>query len=151
MKNRKLLIVEDEGIVAMDLANRLRGMGYTVAAVAASGEKAIRATEETSPGLILMDIRLKGDMDGIEAAGQIQARFDIPVIFLTAMADVDTVRKAEQTAAYCGYVLKPFNEEELQAAIKRALSQHQAQRKSNLEHADGLWQASISEKRTGQS
>lgn len=150
MDEVKLLMVEDEGIVALDLANRLRGMGYSVSGVVATGKKAIQTAEKILPDLVLMDVRLKGDMDGIEAANQIQARFEIPVIFLTAMADVDTVRRAEESAACYGYILKPFNEEELQAAIERALSQHQAKRTSNLEHADRLWQASISEKRAGQ-
>ena len=119
----KLIIVEDEGIVALDLANRLRKMRYSVSAVVDTGEKAVRAVAEARPDLVLMDIRLKSNMDGIQAAGEIQARFDIPVIFVTALADVETRQRAKAVRHY-GYINKPFDEDELHLAIQAALSQH---------------------------
>jgi CheY-like chemotaxis protein len=121
-KKSKILIVEDEGIVALDLESRLRGMGYVVVGVADSGEEAIQEAIETRPDLVLMDIRLKGDMDGIEAAGVIRARLDIPVIYLTALVDEDTMRRANVTQPY-GSIAKPFEEDELRTAIEAAFGQ----------------------------
>jgi CheY-like chemotaxis protein len=86
MANAKILVVEDEAIVAKDLQYRLTKFGYTVPAIASSGEEAINKAVEISPDLVLMDIRLKGSMDGIEAAQEIYKRLDIPVIYLTAYA-----------------------------------------------------------------
>ena len=126
--NAKILIVEDESIVALDLENRLRSLRYSVAAVAASGEEAIQKAAETHPNLVLMDIRLSGDMDGIEAAEKIRARLDIPVVYLTAFADEDTLRRARVTEPY-GYVLKPFEERGLHTAIEIALYKHEMERK----------------------
>ena len=121
-KQSKILIVEDEGIVALDLESRLRGMGYLVVGVTDSGEEAIQKAIETCPDLVLMDIRLKGDMDGIEAAGVIRARLDIPVIYLTALVDEDTMRRANVTQPYAS-IAKPFKEDELRTAIEAALGQ----------------------------
>jgi CheY-like chemotaxis protein len=97
-------------------------LGYTVTATAASGAEAIQKAGEMLPDLALIDIRLRGKMSGIEAAQQIQFHFGIPVIYLTAMADPDTVRQAEATGP-SGFILKPFEESELRAAINQALKQ----------------------------
>jgi CheY-like chemotaxis protein/predicted regulator of Ras-like GTPase activity (Roadblock/LC7/MglB family) len=127
MADPQILVVEDERIVATGIRNMLKGLGYTVPAVASSGKDAIKQAAETRPDLVLMDIVLEGDMDGIAAAEQIRARFDIPVIYLTAYADDATVQRAKMTAPY-GYLLKPFNERELHAAIETALYKHMMER-----------------------
>ena len=121
MSGSVIMIVEDESIVALDLRMRLRAMGYTVSAMVASGEEAILKLVTTHPDLIIMDIRLHGEMDGIEAAEAIGAQYDIPVVFLTALNDPDTRQRAEITDSY-GYIPKPFSSEELQAAIDQALA-----------------------------
>ncbi len=129
MKKVKILVVEDEGIVALDLQIRLKRLGYAVPATTDSGQSAIEKVAETCPDLVLMDIRLKGEMDGFAAAHEIQTRFDIPVVYLTALVDRDTVQQAETTRPY-GYILKPFEDEELQTTIETALNQHQVKRSS---------------------
>jgi PAS domain S-box-containing protein len=123
-----VLIVEDERIVALALERALRRMRYSVTGITNSGEEAIRKAEQTHPDLVLMDIRLRGEMDGIEAAAEIQGRYDIPVVYLTAYADERTVQRAKVTAAF-GYVLKPFEERELRVAIEMALYKHAAEQK----------------------
>ena len=126
MTNTKVLVVEDEGIVALDLASRLRRLGYDVSGIATSGEDAIQKAAETHPDLVLMDIRLRGKMDGIEAAQTIRARFDVPVIYLTALADEETLQRARATE-HDGLILKPFEERELHAAVAEALRQSKAE------------------------
>jgi len=128
MARANILVVEDESIVAMDIQERLRGLGYAVSAVASSGEEAIQKAAETHPDLVLMDIMLKGDMDGVEAAEQIRARFDIPVIYLTAYADENTLQRAMITEPF-GYIIKPFEERELHTTIEMALYKHKMERK----------------------
>ena len=128
MAKAKILIVEDESIVALDLENRLRNFGYSVPGVAASGEEAIQKAAETRPDMVLMDIRLKGDMDGIKAAQEIRARFDVPVVYLTALADDDALRQAKITEPF-GYILKPFEDGELRKTIEIALHKHVMERK----------------------
>lgn len=123
MTSAKILVVEDECIVAKDLQNRLNKFGYVVLTIASSGEEAINKAAETCPDLVLMDINLKGDMDGVEAAKQIHTRFNIPVIYLTAYADDNTLERAKVTEA-SGYLLKPFKERELYTNIEIALSKH---------------------------
>ena len=112
MENASILVVEDEVIVAKDLQNMLEDLGYTVPTTALSGEEAIQKVAELQPELALMDVVLPGNMDGIEAAKQIQTRFDIPVVFLTAHSDDETLRRAKITEPF-GYILKPFTEREL--------------------------------------
>ncbi|MEA5580176.1 response regulator [Nodularia harveyana UHCC-0300] len=124
MMNSKILIVEDEAIVAKDLRNRLKKFGYVVPAVAHSGEEAIKKALEFCPDLILMDISLKGKMDGIEAAYEIHKYLDIPIIYLTAYADDQTLTRAKITDHF-GYLLKPFKERELQINIEISLNQYQ--------------------------
>ena len=127
MTNAKLVVVEDEIIVAKDIQNRLKRFGYDVPAVAASGEEAIVKVAEIYPDLVLMDIRLKGEMDGIEAARQIYTQFNIPIIYLTAYADDSTIERAKITGAF-GYLLKPFKERELYTSIEVTLSKHRMER-----------------------
>jgi PAS domain S-box-containing protein len=128
MADARILIVEDEGIEALDLQHRLTGLGYTAPDIVSSGEEAVIKAEETQPDLILMDIMLHGGMDGVTAAGRIHARFDIPVIFLTAYADDDTLRRAKATEPY-GYLVKPFKEKDLHISIDMALYKHKMERK----------------------
>ena len=108
------------------MRNILEGIGLIVAGVVASGEDAIARAEETSPDLVLMDIRLRGNLDGIEAAGTIQDRFDIPVIYLTAHSDDATVNRAKRTGPF-GYLLKPFSGRELRVTVEMALQKHAMQ------------------------
>lgn len=122
--SNRILIVEDEGIVAMDLQFTLEKLGHKVVGVVASGEEAVRKVTEDQPNLVLMDIRLKGKIDGIEAASQIQSKFDVPVIYLTAHADKSTLARAKVTEPF-GYILKPFEERELSINIEIALYKHQ--------------------------
>ncbi len=120
MAKAKILIVEDDAIIAMDIESRLKNLGYSVSGSANYGEKAIEKVEELKPDLVLMDIVLKGDMDGIEAAEIIRSRFDIPVVFLTAYADEERLEKAKLTVPF-GYILKPFQDRDLQITIEMAL------------------------------
>jgi PAS domain S-box-containing protein len=123
----RILIVEDDGIIARDIQQTLVRMGYPYPIVVSSGEEAVQRAMEIPPDLVLMDIKLKGPMDGVEAAQQIRARFDIPVVYLTAYADDLTLRRAKVTAPF-GYVLKPFEEEELHSVIEMALYRHEMER-----------------------
>ena len=126
MAKAQILIVEDDNIVVMELRNRLQSLGYAVSGVASYGEEAIAKAGEVRPDLVLMDIRLKGAVDGIEAAEEIRARFDIPVVYLTAYADEDTLQRAKVTEPY-GYVIKPFQERELYSTVEIALYKHKAE------------------------
>jgi CheY-like chemotaxis protein len=126
MANAQVLVVEDASIIAKDIQDMLRRLGYAVPAVVSSGEKAIQKAAETHPDLVLMDIMLKGDMDGVEAAQQIHDRFHIPVVYLTVYADEDTLQRAKIAEPF-GYILKPFEERELHAAIEMALYRHKAE------------------------
>lgn len=123
MANARILIVEDESIVAMDIQQSLAGMGYTVAGVVAFGEEAVEQAGALKPDLILMDVMLKGAMDGIEAAERIRQEHSIPVVYLTAYTDDDTLRRAKMTEAF-GYLLKPFEDRELRTTIEMALYKH---------------------------
>ena len=126
MTQTRILVVEDESIVALDIQDRLESLGYEVPATVASGEKAIEQAGLLRPDLVLMDIQLQGRMDGVEAADQIRRRFGIPVIYLTANADHPTVQRAKFTEPF-GYVIKPFEERELHTTIEVALYKHQAE------------------------
>lgn len=120
MSEPKILVVEDEAIVAFDLRERLASVGYSVPAIAATAQEAIILAGEISPDLVLMDIKLRGEITGIEAAQAIRARYGIPVVYLTAYADEDTIQRAKLARPF-GYLLKPFNDRELRAAIEIAL------------------------------
>lgn len=127
MNDRTILIVENEAIVATDLAGKLRALGYEVAGIAAGGEEAVTLACRLRPHLVLMDIQLDGSMDGIEAAEAIRSRQDVPVIYLTAHSDAATLARAKLTGPF-GYILKPFEERELATQIELALYKHQADR-----------------------
>jgi len=127
MAKTEILIVEDERITAEDIRLSLGGLGYAVTGMASSGEEAIRKAEELHPDLVLMDIVLGGDMDGIEAAEIIRARFNIPVVYLTAYADEKTLERAKVTQPF-GYILKPFDGRELRSNIEMALYRHKMER-----------------------
>ncbi len=124
---KKVLVVEDESIVAMELRFHLQKMNLSVVGIYDSGDVAIAKAQEMVPDLILMDIIIKGDKDGIETAHIIRSQLDIPVIFLTAHSDPKTLERAQQEAPY-GYVLKPFRERELQITIEMALQRHKMER-----------------------
>jgi signal transduction histidine kinase len=120
----KILIVEDELLIAKNLSYKLEKLGYEIADIVSCGADAIQRAIEMKPNLILMDIVIKGDIDGIETAAIIHQKLDIPIIYTTAYADDETLERAENTGSY-GYLLKPFKERELHATIKIALSKHQ--------------------------
>ncbi|AFY31511.1 ATP-binding protein [Calothrix sp. PCC 7507] len=122
----KILVVEDERIIAFDIKNCLEKSGYTVPAIAAYGEQAIAKAGEFHPDLVLIDVMLKGNMSGIEAAAEISSRFNIPIIYLTAYSDASNLQKAKITQPL-GYILKPFVETQLITTIEIALSRHQAE------------------------
>lgn len=128
MARARILVVEDENIVAMEIVDLLRHLGYAVSDQVASGEEAIGRAAATCPDLVLMDIRLKGKMDGIEAAEQIHATLDIPIIYLTAYADEETLSRAKLTQPL-GYLVKPFHEQELRTTIEMALYKHRMDRR----------------------
>lgn len=122
---KKILIVEDEVIVSMVLEETIVKLGYQVVGTVISGPDAIEKTGETRPDLVLMDIRLDGEMDGIEAAEKITALYNIPVVYLTAHSDEKTLDRAIKTQPY-GYLIKPFRERELYTTIEMAINKHQA-------------------------
>lgn len=124
MKPIDILIVEDELLIARNLARKLSKLGYNIIGIVSSGEMALQFVAEKPPRLVLMDIVIKGQIDGIEAATKIYKNYGIPVVYLTAYADDETLRRAEQSGAY-GYLLKPFKERELHATIRMALHKHQ--------------------------
>jgi PAS domain S-box-containing protein len=128
MAKAKVLIVEDEAIIAKDLEWRLRGMGYEVPFVVASGEEAISKAEESNPDLVLMDIMLRGTMDGIEAANQIRTKADIPIIYLTAYIDEEILERAKITEPF-GYLIKPIGDRELHSTIEITLHKHRIDKK----------------------
>ena len=128
MSTPSILIVEDEQIVAAGLKKRLQEFGYQVAAMATSGQEAIELAGRIHPDLVLMDIRLEGQMDGIEAAGQIRSRFHLPIVYLTAYSNPEVLNRAKITEPF-GYILKPYQERELQVVIETALYKHKMERK----------------------
>ena len=127
-KNR-ILVVEDEGIIARDIAIMLEDAGYDLSGEAATGIEAIRLAGETSTDLVLMDIKIRGLQDGIETAAKIRIEFDIPVVFLTSHADCETLKRANKTEPF-GYVVKPFNESDLRVAIEVGLNRYRLQKEA---------------------
>ncbi len=123
MTKARILVVEDEFITGADLQAKLQDMGYDVPVVANTGEYAVQAAGEQRPDLVLMDIHLKGTMNGITAAEQIQGRYSLPVIFLTGQSDEATVEKAKVSAPF-GYLIKPVDDRALRIAINMALYKH---------------------------
>lgn len=125
---RRILIVEDETMIAKDIESKLKNLGYEFFPVVRSGEEAVEKAGELSPDLILMDIILDGKMDGIKAAGQIRARFNIPVVYLTAYADDSILDRAKVTEPF-GYMIKPFAERDLHTTIEMAIYKHKSTEK----------------------
>jgi PAS domain S-box-containing protein len=120
MEKKQIIIVEDERIVAEDMRRCLQNMGYAVPSVASSGLKGIKEVEDKNPDLVLVDIVLEGELDGIETAEQIRSRFNIPVVFLIAYPDKKILARAKISEPF-GYVIKPFNERDLHINIEIAL------------------------------
>src|SRR5438270_5441600 len=118
------LIVEDELLIAEELRDRLERLGFSVLPTVDSAAAAINAAIQNRPNLILMDIRLKGSMDGVEAAQQIRRQVDVPIVYLTAYSDAGTVERAK-ASEYDGFILKPFQRRELQSTIKVAMQRHE--------------------------
>lgn len=127
MQKTQILVVEDESLVAKDIQNTLQRLNYFVPVIVHSAEEAIEIAAKNRPDLVLMDIVLKGLMDGVEAAKQIRSRFDIPVIYLTAYADEHTLQRAKVTGPF-GYILKPFEERNLPIAIEMGLYKHKMEK-----------------------
>ncbi|MBM4242003.1 MAG: response regulator [Euryarchaeota archaeon] len=128
MVNEKILVVEDEELVAQDIKAFLEDLGYKVLDPVPSGEEAVEKVGITNPDSILMDVVLEGEMDGIEASQQITDSFDIPIVYLTAYGNEEIFQRAKKTEPY-GYILKPFRERELQINIEMALYKHAAEKK----------------------
>lgn len=125
---RKILIVEDESIIALDIKHALELKGFDIVGITATGIDSLRLIEENKPDIILMDIMLEGDVDGITAAEVIKNRHDIPIIYLTAHSDENTLNRAKGTEPY-GYILKPVNENEMYSTIVTALYKHELEMK----------------------
>jgi PAS domain S-box-containing protein len=123
MDKARILIVEDEAILAMSLENKLDKLGYVILQPVATGEDAIAAVEDEQPDLVLMDIQLAGDMDGITAAGRINSFSDVPIVYLTGHSDEPLVQRAMLTSTY-GYLIKPVSIEDLRVSLKVTLHQH---------------------------
>ena len=124
----KILVVEDEGVVALDIQRRLQSLDYEVTGMVASGEEALEKVTEEPPDLVLMDIMLEGGMDGVEVADMICQRFHIPVVFLTAHSDESSLQRAKMVGPF-GYLIKPFKTEELHSTIEIVLYKHQLEEK----------------------
>lgn len=117
MENIKVLIVEDENIVALDIKNRLKSLGFRVLPLISSGEEAIEKAYKYKPDLILMDIMLKGKINGIDASKKILKTLKIPIIYLTASTNIEILEGAKRIE-HCSYITKPFHENELESTIK---------------------------------
>jgi class 3 adenylate cyclase len=126
-----ILVVEDEKIIALDISNMLHNLGYNVSGFAATGDEIFRQIENSKPDLILMDIMLEGSMSGIEAAGIIAEKYTLPVIFLTALADDETLRKAKTTNPY-GYIIKPYDDKSIHSAVEMALYKHKIEQELKI-------------------
>ena len=127
----RILLVEDEAIIALDLRQRLENLGYIVTGIAATGPEALALAETTSPTLVFMDITIQGPMDGIETAKVLTSRMDVPVVFLTAHADFATIERAKAARPY-GYLVKPFEERELATTIEMAVYRHRTEAEARL-------------------
>ena len=135
-----LMLVEDERVIAFDLKNQLQSFGYKVGAVLASGEQAVRKVGEIAPDLVLMDIHLEGPLDGIDAALQIQLQHRVPVVFLTAYAEDDTLRRALDCRPF-GYLVKPCEARELHATIQMALARREVE--VHVERSEQLFKQAL--------
>jgi DNA-binding LytR/AlgR family response regulator len=132
MQKINVLVVEDESIVSKDIQHSLTKLGYTVVGAASTGEKALEIAREFQPDIILMDIMLKGEMNGIQVAEIVRKELNIPIIFLTAYADEATLSKAKITEPH-GYIIKPFKEIDLHTSIEMGIYKHQKERELEKE------------------
>jgi len=132
--NTEILIVEDEGLIALDLKKKLELAGYAIAGIADNAEDALVSVERLRPALVLMDIRLRGAMDGVETADQIRWRFHVPVIFVTAHADRETLNRARITEPF-GYIVKPFHGIDFRVQIEVALWKHKMEQRLRVSEA----------------
>jgi len=140
MAQARILVVEDENIISLEIQERLKTMGHAICGAATTAEEAVVKATDMQPDLVLMDIMLKGSQDGIEAAGQIRDSIPIPIIYLTAYADDRTLARARTTEPY-GYLIKPFEDRELHAAIEMALYKHKAE--SRIRESEQRYAATI--------
>ena len=141
MSKARIMVVEDEGVVALQIRESLENLGYAVPLSRPSGEEAVEKVLETEPDLVLMDIKLTGRMSGIDAARKIQSRLDVPVVYLTAFSDAETLELAQATDPY-GYVLKPFDEKSLNAVIQMSLAKHRHTREAR---ENAWWMTAVAE------
>jgi DNA-binding response OmpR family regulator len=125
----RVLIVEDETLIAEELRERLERIGFTVMGPVDNADEGIEIATAEQPDLVLMDIRLKGEKDGVQAATEIRRQVDVPIVFLTAYSDRTTLDRAKHTDPY-GYILKPFHERELQVTLELALHRHSLDRQA---------------------
>ena len=139
MSKTRIMVVEDEGVVAMQIAETLKGLGYDVPLIAMTGEEAVTKLLETEPDLVLMDIHLRGGVSGIDAAHRIRQRLDVPIVYLTAFSDSETLDQAQLTEPY-GYVLKPFEEKSLHAILQMSLMKH---RRTRNVRENGWWMSAV--------
>ena len=143
IKAESVLIVEDEGIIAAEIEMILRDLGYRIAGRAKNGLQALDLLASTSPDIALLDIDLRGKISGIEVAEVIQDKYAFPFIFLTALADAATLERVKRTMPY-GYIVKPFNENDLRTAIELALYRFRMQQPQQLPSQDDLNQQLLS-------
>ena len=131
----RILVVEDESIVAFDISSRLKRLGHTVVGTARTGEAAWQLCDQHRPDLVLMDIRIEGEEDGIDLAGRLRVAFDIPVVFLTAYADPVTLERARGVAPL-GYIVKPFDQRDIEVTVQTALGRGAIHRDLQRAHDD---------------
>lgn len=135
MEKINILVVEDENILALGLKKKLENLGYAVTGMADSGDETFRQIEANMPDLILMDIVIKGEIDGIETAAKLKKSYSIPVIYLTAYADDEILKRAARTEPY-GYILKPYKEKELKANIEMAIYRKKSENEETFDFED---------------
>ncbi len=133
----KVMVVEDEFIIALDIKDIVKGFGYNVVAVATSGHDAVEKASKFKPELVLMDIMLKGKIDGVEAADMIRQKLDIPIIFVSSFSDEESVIRAGKVSDY-GYLVKPFDNKQLKEVIEAALKKHEEKNYTNVNRAHSV-------------
>lgn len=127
---KKVLIVEDEGIIAIEIESTLELLGYQVVGKAMNGDKALDLFKTTQPDLVLLDINIKGTLNGIDLAKIIREKYDFPFVFLTSYSDLDTLKQVQKTIPY-GYVVKPFTDKDLRSNIELAIYKFENEKKAS--------------------